>query len=128
VCNETTENIFNESTKEYMVVDFTNDYAGNIQNKRFPYYKELLKLINFALGNGMSKTVLEKLIIKHKVGYYREDAPQRVIMEDRIKHLIRFGDKELCWDNKPRMLDRMQRLYGLDEEIKSLLGNLRYLS
>lgn len=128
VCNETTENIFNESTKEYMVVDFTNDYAGNIQNKRFPYYKELLKLINFALGNGMSKTVLEKLIIKHKVGYYREDAPQRVIMEDRIKHLIRFGDKELCWDNKPRMLDRMQRLYGLDEEIKSLLGNLQYLS
>jgi hypothetical protein len=125
VCNEITENIFNESTKEYVVIDFTNDYAGNIQNKRFPYYKELLKLINFALDVGMCKIVLERLIIKHKVGYYRENAPPRVIMEDRIKHLIQLGNKELCWDNKPRMLDRMQKFYCLEEEIKSLLVNLQ---
>jgi hypothetical protein len=68
---------------------------------------------------------LERLIIKHKVGYYRENAPPRVIMEDRIKHLIQLGNKELCWDNKPRMLDRMQKFYCLEEEIKSLLVNLQ---
>jgi hypothetical protein len=43
-------------------------------------------------------------------------------MEDRIKHLIKLTNKELCWDNKPRILDRMQRLYIFEEEIKKTIG------
>ena len=125
VWNEDTERKFNELTKDYTLIEFSNDYVGNLQNKKYPYYGELVKLINFAVESGIPKKTVEKLVIKSRVGYYRENAPARIVMEDRIKHLIKLTNKELCWDNKPRILDRMQRLYCLEEEIKSLLVNLQ---
>jgi hypothetical protein len=122
VWNEDTERQFNELTKDYTLIKFSNDYVGNLQNKKYPYYEELVKLINFAVESGISKKTVEKLIIKSRVGYYRENAPARIVMEDRIKHLVKLTNKELCWDNKPRILDRMQRLYTFEEEIKNILS------
>ena len=122
VWNEDTERQFNELTKDYALIEFSNDYVGNLQNKKYPYYEELVKLINFAVESGISKKTVEKLVIKSRVGYYRENAPARIVMEDRIKHLIKLTNKELCWDNKPRILDRMQRLYIFEEEIKKTIG------
>jgi hypothetical protein len=122
VWNEDTERQFNELTKDYELIEFSNDYVGNLQNKKYPYYEELVKLINFAVESGIPKKTVEKLVIKSRVGYYRENAPARIVMEDRIKHLIKLTNKELCWDNKPRILDRMQRLYIFEEEIKKTIG------
>jgi hypothetical protein len=122
VWNEDTERQFNELTKNYTLIEFSNDYVGNLQNKKYPYYEELVKLINFAVESGIPKKTVEKLVIKSRVGYYRENAPARIVMEDRIKHLIKLTNKELCWDNKPRILDRMQRLYIFEEEIKKTIG------
>jgi hypothetical protein len=122
VWNEDTERQFNELTKDYTLIEFSNDYEGNLQNKKYPYYEELVKLINFAVESGIPKKTVEKLVIKSRVGYYRENAPARIVMEDRIKHLIKLTNKELCWDNKPRILDRMQRLYIFEEEIKKIIG------
>jgi len=122
VWNDETENMFNELTKDFTLIEFTNDYVGNLQNKKFPYYEELVKLINYAVESGIPKKTVEKLVIKSRVGYYREDAPARIVMEDRIKHLVKLTNKELCWDNKPRILDRMQRLYTFEEQIKTILG------
>ena len=122
VWNEDTERQFNELTKDYALIEFSNDYVGNLQNKKYPYYEELVKLINFAVESGIPKKTVEKLVIKSRVGYYRENAPSRIVMEDRIKHLIKLTNKELCWDNKPRILDRMQRLYIFEEEIKKTIG------
>lgn len=122
VWNDETANTFNELTKDFRLIEFTNDYVGNLQNKKFPYYEELVKLINYAVESGIPKKTVEKLAIKSRVGYYREDAPARIIMEDRIKHLVKLTNKELCWDNKPRILDRMQRLYTFEEQIKNILG------
>jgi hypothetical protein len=122
VWNEDTERQFNELTKDYALIEFSNDYVGNLQNKKYPYYEELVKLINFAVESGIPKKTVEKLVIKSRVGYYRENAPARIVMEDRIKHLIKLTNKELCWDNKPRILDRMQRLYIFEEEIKKTIG------
>ena len=121
VWNDETEKMFNELTKDFRLIEFTNDYVGNLQNKKFPYYEELVKLINYAVESGIPKKTVEKLAIKSRVGYYREDAPARIIMEDRIKHLVKLTNKELCWDNKPRILDRMQRLYTFEEQIKNIL-------
>lgn len=121
VWNDETANTFNELTKDFRLIEFTNDYVGNLQNKKFPYYEELVKLINYAVESGIPKKTVEKLAIKSRVGYYREDAPARIIMEDRIKHLVKLTNKELCWDNKPRILDRMQRLYTFEEQIKNIL-------
>jgi hypothetical protein len=122
VWNEDTERQFNELTKDYALIEFSNDYVGNLQNKKYPYYEELVKLINFAVESGIPKKTVEKLVIKSRVGYYRENAPARIVMEDRVKHLIKLTNKELCWDNKPRILDRMQRLYIFEEEIKKTIG------
>jgi hypothetical protein len=122
VWNDETKEMFNELTKEFTLIEFTNDYVGNLQNKKFPYHEELVKLINYAVESGIPKKTIEKLVIKSRVGYYREDAPARVVMEDRIKHLVTLTNKELCWDNKPRILDRMQRLYTFEEQIKTILG------
>lgn len=122
VWNDETEKMFNELTKDFRLIEFTNDYVGNLQNKKFPYYEELVKLINYAVESGIPKKTVEKLVIKSRVGYYREDAPARIVMEDRIKHLVKLTNKELCWDNKPRILDRMQRLYTFEEQIKTILG------
>lgn len=122
VWNYETEEMFNELTKDFTLIEFTNDYVGNLQNKKFPYYEELVKLINYAVESGIPKKTVEKLVIKSRVGYYREDAPARIVMEDRIKHLVKLTNKELCWDNKPRILDRMQRLYTFEEQIKTILG------
>ena len=122
VWNEDTERQFNELTKDYILIEFSNDYVGNLQNKKYPYYEELVKLINFAVESGIPKKTVEKLVIKSRVGYYRENAPARIVMEDRVKHLIKLTNKELCWDNKPRILDRMQRLYIFEEEIKKTIG------
>lgn len=121
VWNDETENMFNELTKDFTLIEFTNDFVGNLQNKKFPYYEELVKLINYAVESGIPKKTVEKLVIKSRVGYYRENAPTRIVMEDRIKHLVKLTNKELCWDNKPRILDRMQRLYTFEEEIKKIL-------
>ena len=120
--NDETEKMFNELTKDFTLIEFTNDYVGNLQNKKFPYYEELVKLINYAVESGIPKKTVEKLVIKSRVGYYRENAPARIVMEDRIKHLVKLTNKELCWDNKPRILDRMQRLYTFEEQIKTILG------
>jgi hypothetical protein len=122
VWNDETEKMFNELTKDFTLIEFTNDYVGNLQNKKFPYYEELVKIINYAVESGIPKKTVEKLVIKSRVGYYREDAPARIVMEDRIKHLVKLTNKELCWDNKPRILDRMQRLYTFEEQIKTILG------
>ena len=122
VWNDETKEVFNELTKEFTLIEFTNDYVGNLQNKKFPYHEELVKLINYAVESGIPKKTVEKLVIKSRVGYYREDAPARIVMEDRIKHLVRLTNKELCWDNKPRILDRMQRLYTFEEQIKTILA------
>jgi hypothetical protein len=122
VWNNKTEKMFNELTKEFTQIEFTNDFVGNLQNKKFPYHEELIKLINYAVESGISKKTVEKLVIKSRVGYYREDAPPRIVMEDRIKHLVKLTNKELCWDNKPRILDRMQRLYTFEEQIKTILA------
>ena len=122
IWNEETEIIFNEITKDFTPIEFSNDFVGNLQNKKFPYYEELVKLINYAVESGISKKTVEKLVIKSRVGYYREDAPARIVMEDRIKHLVKLTNKELCWDNKPRILDRMQRLYTFEEQIKNLVN------
>lgn len=122
VWNDETEKMFSELTKDFTLIEFTNDYVGNLQNKKFPYYEELVKLINYAVESGIPKKTVEKLVIKSRVGYYREDAPARIVMEDRIKHLVKLTNKELCWDNKPRILDRMQRLYTFEEQIKTILG------
>jgi hypothetical protein len=122
VWNEDTERQFNELTKDYTLIEFSNDYVGNLQNKKFPYYEELLKLINYAVESGIPKKTVENLVIKSRVGYYRENAPVRIVMEDRIKHLTKLTSRELCWDNKPRILDRMQRLYTFEEQIKKTIG------
>jgi hypothetical protein len=122
VWNDETEKMFNELTKDFTLIEFTNDFVGNLQNKKYPYYEELVKLINFAVESGIPKKTVEKLVIKSRVGYYRENAPARIVMEDRVKHLIKLTNKELCWDNKPRILDRMQRLYIFEEEIKKTIG------
>lgn len=122
VWNDETKKMFNELTKEFTLIEFTNDYVGNLQNKKFPYHEELVKLINYAVESGIPKKTVEKLVIKSRVGYYREDAPARIVMEDRIKHLVKLTNKELCWDNKPRILDRMQRLYTFEEQIKTILA------
>ena len=122
IWNKNTEKLFNELTKGHTLVEFTNDFVGNLQNKKFPYYEELVKLINYAVESGIPKKTVEKLVIKSRVGYYRENAPARIVMEDRIKHLVKLTNKELCWDNKPRILDRMQRLYTFEEQIKNILG------
>ncbi len=119
IWNDVTEKIFNEITEKYDLINFKNDFVGNLQNKKFPYYEELIKLINYAVESGVPKKTVENLIIKSKVGYYRENASSRVVMENRIKPLIKLTDKELCWDNKPRILDRIQRLYLFEEQIKS---------
>jgi hypothetical protein len=122
IWNKNTEKLFNELTKDYTLIKFTNDYVGNLQNKKYPYYEELVKLINYAVESGIQKKTVEKLIIETRVGYYREDAPPRIVLEDRIKHLVTLTNKELCWDNKPRILDRMQRLYTFEERIKTILA------
>jgi hypothetical protein len=122
VWNDETEKMFNELTKDFTLIEFTNDFVGNLQNKKFPYYEELVKLINYAVESGVPKKTVEKLVIKSRVGYYRENAPARIVKEDRIKHLVKLTNKELCWDNKPRILDRMQRLYTFEEEIKKTIG------
>ena len=122
VWNDETEKMFNDLTKDFTLIEFTNDFVGNLQNKKFPYYEELVKLINYAVESGVPKKTVEKLVIKSRVGYYRENAPARIVMEDRIKHLVKLTNKELCWDNKPRILDRMQRLYTFEEEIKKTIG------
>lgn len=122
VWNDETKEMFNVLTKEFTLIEFTNDYVGNLQNKKFPYHEELVKLINYAVESGIPKKTVEKLVIKSRVGYYREDAPARIVMEDRIKHLVKLTNKELCWDNKPRILDRMQRLYTFEEQIKTILA------
>jgi len=122
VWNDETEKMFNELTKDFTLIEFTNDFVGNLQNKKFPYYEELVKLINYAVESGIPKKTVEKLVIKSRVGYYRENAPARIVKEDRIKHLVKLTNKELCWDNKPRILDRMQRLYTFEEEIKKTIG------
>ncbi len=121
IWNKNTEKLFNELTKDHTLIEFTNDYVGNLQNKKYPYYEELVKLINYAVESGIQKKTVEKLIIETRVGYYREDAPPRIVLEDRIKHLVKLTNKELCWDNKPRILDRMQRLYTFEERIKTIL-------
>jgi hypothetical protein len=122
IWNKNTEKLFNELTKDHTLIEFTNDYVGNLQNKKYPYYEELVKLINYAVESGIQKKIVEKLIIETRVGYYREDAPPRIVLEDRIKHLVTLTNKELCWDNKPRILDRMQRLYTFEERIKTILA------
>jgi hypothetical protein len=122
IWNKNTEKLFNELTKDHTLIEFTNDYVGNLQNKKYPYYEELVKLINYAVESGIQKKTVEKLIIETRVGYYREDAPPRIVLEDRIKHLVTLTNKELCWDNKPRILDRMQRLYTFEERIKTILA------
>jgi hypothetical protein len=122
VWNDETEKMFNELTKDFTLIEFTNDFVGNLRNKKFPYYEELVKLINYAVESGVPKKTVEKLVIKSRVGYYRENAPARIVKEDRIKHLVKLTNKELCWDNKPRILDRMQRLYTFEEEIKKTIG------
>ena len=122
IWNKNTEKLFNELTKDYTLTEFSNDYVGNLQNKKYPYYEELVKLINFAVESGIPKKTVEKLIIESRVGYYREHAPARVVMEDRIKHLVKLTNKELCWDNKPKIFVRMQRLFTFEEEIKNILA------
>jgi hypothetical protein len=120
--SKVTERKFNELTKDFNLIEFSNEYVGNLQNKKYPYYEELVKLINYAVESGIPKKTVEKLVIKTRVGYYRDKAPARVVLEDRIKHLVQLTDKELCWDNKPRILDRMQRLYTLEDEINNLIN------
>lgn len=122
IWNEETELIFDELTKNYVVHNFSSDFVGNLQNKKFPYYEELLKLINYAVASGIPKKTVENLVIKSRVGYFRENAPKRIVIEDRIKHLVKLTSRELCWDNKPRILDRMQRLYTFEEQIKKTIG------
>lgn len=121
VWNEKTKNIFHKFTLGFKSIYFKNEYVGNIQNAKYPYYESLIKLINSGLKNGVSKNKIEELVIKTKVGYFRENAPKRVIMEKRIKHLIQLSDKELCWDNKPKISDRLKRLYNFEELLNKLI-------
>jgi len=119
--NKVTQKKFNDLTKNYKLFEFSTKYVGNVKNDKFEYYDELLKTIKYGTDNGISNKKMEDLIISYKVGYYRENASPRVVMENRIKHLIKLTDKELCWDNKPRIFERMERLYNFEKEIKRLV-------
>lgn len=120
--NEDSEKIFNLITKDLNEIEFSNEYLGNLNNKKFPYHNELLNLINFAISSEIPKKTIEKLIIETKTGYYKEDAPPRVVFENRIKPLVTLTNKELFWDNKPSLNDRMSRLYHLEDKIKKLVS------
>lgn len=123
VWNEETRNIFNNFTKEFKSFHFRNIYIGNMQNEKYPYYEKTIDLINSALKNGVPKNKIEELVIKSKVGYFRENAPSRVVMENRIKHLIKLSERELCWDNKPSISVRMSRFYNLQDRINKIVKN-----
>ncbi len=128
IWNKETESIFNNFVVGLNSVSFKNEYVGNLQNEKYPYYENLIKLIEKGLNNGIERNIIEQLIIQTKVGYYRENAPKRVVMENRVKHLIQLSDRELCWDNKPRILDRMSRLYNFEEQLNKIIENANILT
>jgi hypothetical protein len=121
--NEITEEIFNSITKDLTEVEFSNDYLGNVNNKKFPYHSELMNLIQFAIDSKVPNKTIEKFIIETRTGYFKENTPPRVVMENRVKPLIKLTNKELFWDNKPSLNDRMSRLYNLEDKIKKLISS-----
>ena len=119
--NEESKEIFLKTSQKFKEIEFKNNFAGKVKNEKFPFYKKVIDLIDFAISNKLSIFVIENLIVKNRVGYYKENTPKRVILENRVKHLIKLTEKPLYWDNKPRLLDRMERYYRLEQDINKEL-------
>jgi hypothetical protein len=114
--------IFYETVKNCNNLNFKNRYIGNIQNEFFDYHQKVIQLVTKYKNKGVSSSVIEELIIKNKVGYFRENARPRIIMEDRIKDLMVVNKKMICWDNKPKHSVRINRYYNLEEDLKLLIS------
>lgn len=121
VWDKNSEKIFNEEVRGLKEINPKNEYIGNKQNKDFNYYNDLIDLIHGALKSGIPDTTIEELVIKTKVGYYRENATKTVVKEKRIKPLIKITDKHLYWDTKPTIYERLKRLYNFEDEIKKII-------
>jgi len=112
--------IFDECVEECEVYNFKNNYVGNLKNEPFPYLEKVTNLISEYINKGMDKKKIEELVLKTKVGYFRENANPRVVMEKRIKNLMVIDKEMMCWDNKPKHTARMNRYYKLVDELKNI--------
>lgn len=118
VCDESL-GLFYDVVKNNEKYIFNNKYVGNIKNESFPYVEKVTELVNEYISLGFNSDIIEKMIIKHKIGYYRENANPRIVMENRIKDLISINGRMICWDNKPKHSLRMSRYYNLVDDLKT---------
>lgn len=120
--NSESLNIFYTTVEDCIELEFKNRYIGNIENEFFDYYQKVNDVVKYYKNKGIPTTIIEELIIKNKVGYFREDARPRIVMEDRIKDLVLLNGKMICWDNKPKHSVRINRYYNLEEDLKQLIS------
>jgi len=118
--NSESLSIFYDIVQDCVEVEFENRYIGNIENEFFDYFQKVNDLIKDYQNKGIPTTIIEELIIKNKVGYFRENARPSVIMEDRIKDLVHLNEKMICWDNKSKHSLRINRYYNLEEDLKKI--------
>jgi len=102
-------------------LNFSNRYIGNVENEYFDYKEKVISLVNEYKQKGIDSKTIENLIFKNKIGYFRENARPRIVMEDRIKDLMVVNENMICWDNKPKHSVRINRYYNLEEDLKSIL-------
>jgi thermostable 8-oxoguanine DNA glycosylase len=80
-------------------------------------YEDIVKKITEkAKSSGVKEELIKEL---NSVGYEFNNAPPRVIFENRRKKLIMLGGVEIFYDTKPKLIQRLSRLAVLDHKLKT---------
>lgn len=96
-----------------------NSIFEKFTSKNINYEKTLRDIVDKARVLKISEIDILKNILQENVGYFYDDAPERVVTEKRRKFLISLDGRDIYYDTKPKLIERFKRLSTLDYLLKT---------
>ena len=123
--NEITRKIINDiiNSSNALSLDshsmYNRIFSMSTKPSKLDYEGIVKSITEKAKSSGVKEELIKELIVSHSVGYEFDNAPPRVIFENRRKKLIMLGGVEIFYDTKPKLIQRLSRLAVLDHKLKT---------
>jgi hypothetical protein len=123
--NETTRKIFNDiiNSSNALSLDshlmYNEIFLKSTSPSKLDYEDIVKSITEKAKSSGVKEELIKELIVSNSVGYEFDNAPPRVIFENRRKKLIMLSGVEIFYDTKPKLIQRLSRLAVLDHKLKT---------
>ena len=123
--NEITRKLFNDiiNSSNTLSLDshsmYNRIFSMSTKPSKLDYEGIVKSITEKAKSSGVKEELIKELIVSNSVGYEFNNAPPRVIFENRRKKLIMLSGIEIFYDTKPKLINRLSRLSALDYKLKT---------